>query len=104
MTLDERISVIKTMLGDDVDEDDNVLTIYLNQAKAKILNHRYPFGTTLIDVEAQYESDLLELAVVLYNKRGVEGEDTHSENNVNSKYRSVEQILKSIPRKVGLPK
>ena len=102
MTLEERIDAIQTMLGEDV--EDNVLEIYLNQAKQKILNHRFPYGTTLNDVEPRYESDLLELAIVLFNERGVEGQETHNENGVNRKYRSEQQILKSIPRMVGLPK
>ena len=102
MTLEERIDAIQTMLGEDV--EDNVLETYLNQAKQKILNHRFPFGTTLTDVEPRYESDLLELAIVLFNERGAEGQVSHNENGVNRQWRSEHQILKSIPRVVGLPK
>lgn len=102
MTLEQRKDAIQTMLGEDVDDD--VIEIYLQQAKQKILNHRFPYGTELTDVEARYESDLLELAIVLYNERGAEGQETHNENGVNRKWRSEQQILKSIPRMVGLPK
>ncbi len=102
MTLEQRKDAIQTMLGEDV--DDNVLEIYLQQAKQKILNHRFPYGTELTDVEARYESDLLELAIVLYNERGAEGQSNHNENGVNRQWRSEQQILKSIPRMVGLPK
>lgn len=102
MTLDKRIDALQIMLDEDV--DDEVLEIYLNQAKQKILNHRFPYGTQLTDVEPRYEQDLLELAIVLYNERGAEGQETHNENGVNRKWRSEQQILKSIPRMVGLPK
>lgn len=103
MTTEERIEKVKLMLGDDtIDED--VLVIYLDLAKRKILNHRFPYGTDLTDVEGKYEFDLLELAIVLFNERGVEGQETHNENGVNRKWRSEQQILKSIPRMVGLPK
>lgn len=102
MTLDKRIDALQIMLDEDV--DDEVLEIYLNQAKQKILNHRFPYGTQLTDVEPRYEQDLLELAIVLYNERGAEGQETHNENGVSRKWRSEQQILKSIPRMVGLPK
>ena len=102
MTLESRIDAIQTMLGEDV--EDNVLETYLNLAKQKILNHRFPFGTTLTDVEPRYEGDLLELTIVLYNERGAEGQETHTENGVARKWRSEQEILKSIPRMVGLPK
>lgn len=104
MTLEQRIEQMKVMLGDDgCDISDNVAQTYLDLAKHKILNHRYPYGTTKVDVEPQFEYDLIELAIVLYNQRGVEGQETHNENGVNRKYRSVSQILSSIPRFAGLP-
>ena len=102
MTLDERIDALQKMLGEDIEDD--TLTTYLNLAKQKILNHRFPFGTNLEEIEPRYEGDLLELAIVFYNERGVEGQETHNENGVNRKWRSEQQILKSIPRMVGLPK
>ena len=102
MTTNERIDKLNAMLGESVDTE--VLVIYLDLAKQKILNHRFPYGTDLVDVEPRYEQDLLELTIVLYNERGVEGQETHNENGVNRKWRSEQQILKSIPRMVGLPK
>ena len=104
MTIEQRIEQMKIMLGDDgVNIDDNVCQTYLDLAKNKILNHRYPYGTKLTEVEPQYEYQLIELAIVLYNERGVEGEETHSENGVSRKYRSEAKILSSIPKFAGLP-
>ena len=104
MTIEQRIEQMKIMLGDDgLDIEDDVCKTYLDLANNKILNHRYPFGTKLVEVEPQYEYQLIELAIVLYNLRGIEGEETHNENGVNRKYRSVEAILKSIPKFVGIP-
>ena len=102
MTTQERIDEMQKMLGEDADE--YVLMVYLNLATQKILNHRFPFGTTLTDVEERYEKDLIELAVVLYSQRGAEGQETHNENGVNRKWRSMDAILSAIPRMVGIPK
>ena len=95
MTHEERISTIQEMLGDMVDS--SLLTIYLRQANQKILNHRYPYGTTEVEVEPRFEKDLLELAIVLYNQRGAEGQKSHNENGVQRTWRTEYEILKGIP-------
>lgn len=102
MTLEERIEKMQDMLG--FEEDSELLTVYLSHAKNKILNHRFPYGTTLQDVESRYEYDLIELAIVLFNERGAEGQNQHSENGVSRKWRTEHEILSSIPRMVGIPK
>ena len=101
MTLEERYDNFTKMLNEDVDFD--TFQIYLRLAIEKILTHRYPFGTTLVDVEPQYETALIELAIVLYNQRGVEGQNQHTENGITRRYRTEQEILKSIPRMVGIP-
>ena len=104
MTLEERIEKMKIMLGDDgVDIDDNTCQTYLDLANEKILTHRYPFGTSKVEIEPQFEYQLIELAIVLYNQRGVEGQETHNENGVHRKYRTEARILASIPKFVGIP-
>lgn len=104
MTLEQRIEQMKIMLGDDgLDIEDETCQTYLNLANEKILTHRYPFGTKLVEVEPQFTYQLIELAIVLYNQRGVEGQETHNENGVHRKYRKEEQILASIPKFAGLP-
>lgn len=95
MTHEQRISTIQEMLGEEVDSD--LLSIYLRQATQKIINHRYPFGTEAVDVEPRYEQDLLELAIVLFNERGAEGQKVHSENGVRREWRTEYEILKGIP-------
>lgn len=95
MTHEERIDTILKMLGEDVDSE--TLSIYLRQANQKILNHRFPFGTTRVEIEPQYEADLLELAIVLFNERGAEGQEMHSENGITRHWRTEYEILKGIP-------
>lgn len=104
MNNEERIDKMKIMLGEDgLDIDDDVCQTYLDLANQKILNHRYPFGTSRVEIEKQFEYDLIELAIVKYNERGVEGQETHNENGVHRKYRTEAQILASIPKFAGIP-
>lgn len=104
MTLEERIEQMKIMLGDDgVDIDENVCQTYLDLANQKILNHRYPYGTKLVEVEPQFEYQMIELAIVLFNKRGVEGQEYHNENGVHRRYRTEAEVLASIPKFAGIP-
>ena len=95
MTHEERIDTMQKMLGETVDSA--LLSIYLRQANQKILNHRYPYGTTLVEIEPRFEQDLIELAIVLYNQRGAEGQKSHNENGVQRTWRTEYEILKGIP-------
>ena len=101
MTIDEKLTKLEVMLGSVCDS--NTLVVYLDLAKTKVLNKRYPYGTELTEVPTQFENLQLELAVCLYNKRGGEGQETHSENGVSRKWRTESEILEEIPSMVGLP-
>lgn len=103
MTNDEKLEQVKTMLGNDEIHDVVVLRSYLNLAKEKILNKRYPFGTELTEVETKYENLQCELTIALYNQRGGEGESSHSENGVSRSWRTIAEILEEIPSVAGLP-
>lgn len=101
MTIEEKIAQMQSMMSSD--EDSSVLTVYLQIAENKILNHRYPYGNRPTQVESKYEQDQIELAIVIYNKRGGEGQSEHSENGVKRIWRTEEDILSSIPRMAGIP-
>ena len=103
MTKDEKLERIQVMLGEDDIYDVDVFSVYLDLAKEKILNKRYPFGTELTDVEERYENLQCELTIALYNQQGGEGESSHSENGVSRSWRTVAQILEEIPSMVKLP-
>jgi len=106
MTLDEKIQHVKIIgKGSELaNEDDDTISTYLLLAKDRLLNHIYPFeGDRPVEVEPKYETKQIELAVILYNKRGAEGEKQHNENSVNRQYVDEEDFLAKIPRKVGIP-
>ena len=101
MTTEQKLNRLGIMLGSECDLE--VVAVYLDLAKSKILNKRYPYGTELTDVEAKYENLQLELTIALYNQRGAEGQDAHSENGVARTWRTESEILEEIPSMVGLP-
>jgi hypothetical protein len=88
MTNDEKIQVVKTMIGSD--DDDLVLLTYLNIAGSKILSRAYPYDNTVTEVPARYELLQCEIAAYLLNKRGAEGQTAHSENGINRTYENAD--------------
>jgi len=87
MTEIMKIATLHTMLNNTSIPDD-LLIIYLNDCKERILNKIYPFGVPndVVDVPPQYEMLQLKLVVNAYNKRGAEGQAGHSENGISRTY------------------
>ncbi len=90
-----------------IPENDNELELVdvLESAKAVILSRRYPFGEQPEILEKKYEDLQVRIAVELYNKRGVEGQTSHSENGVSRSYASAnvsEDLLREITPKAGV--
>ena len=86
-------------------KNDLELEDVLGSAKAVILSRRYPFGTQPTELEAKYMDLQIRIAVEMYNKRGVEGQTSHSENGVSRSYSSAsvsEELLREITPKVGV--
>lgn len=82
--------------------DERVLEYELEKAKEVILRRRFPLGdwpTQIVEneygqleevtvVEPRYKGLQILIAVDLYNKRGAEGEISHSENGISRSYES----------------
>jgi hypothetical protein len=86
-------------------KNDLELEDVLESAKAVILSRRYPFGTQPTELEPKYMDLQIRIAVEMYNKRGVEGQTSHSENGVSRSYSSAsvsEELLREITPKVGV--
>ena len=92
MTLEEKVSVMQIKLGSD-DYDDDVLRVYLLDAQQLILNKRFPMGEQPTEIERRYEQLQIELAIALFNERGVEGQKSHNENGVSRTWRTKEEIM-----------
>ncbi len=90
-----------------IPENDNELELedVLESAKAVILSRRYPFGEQPTELEPRYSDLQIRIAVEMYNKRGVEGQTSHSENGVSRSYSSAsvsEELLREITPKAGV--
>ena len=99
MTTAEKISKVQTLLGNDEEATDALISVYLDLAKDAILNRRYPFGIPdYADVPREYESLQIRLAQRYFLKQGAEGEQIHNEDGVHRHYGSVpdEDLLREV--------
>lgn len=86
MTQDEKVANLKSMLGADAPSDEELITLLLI-TKGAILNRRYPLGEWLEEeVPTKYEHIQLMACVHLFNKKGAEGQTSHSENGITRNY------------------
>lgn len=101
MELLEHLKLLLTIEGDLQDE---LLLAYLDIARQKLLDRVYPYDSTC-DLPVRYESKQVEIAVYLYNKRGAEGETSHSENGISRSYAGAdvpEELMRGIVPMVGV--
>ena len=105
MTQVEKLQLLKAMVGESDNEE--VLLAYLNIAGSKILNRAYPYGTDETEVPSRYDFLHCEIAAYLLNKRGAEGQTSHSENGIYRLYESAdvpESLLGAVTPCVGVIK
>ena len=77
----------------------------LESAKAVILSRRFPFGEPPEEIESRYKDLQIRIALEMYNKIGVEGQTSLSENGVSRSYASAsvsEDLLREITPKAGV--
>lgn len=89
MTDIDKIALCRVMVGQPNTADgwtDDVLLAYLNMAGRKIINRAYPYDDTVMEVPTRYGYLQCEIATYLLNKRGAEGETSHSENGISRTY------------------
>ena len=97
---------LKRQLGVTGTTEDELLTGILKIAKDAILSRRYPFGNFPEILDSRYNSLQIRIAVYLYNKRGAEGETSHSENGISRTYESAdipESLLREVVPLVAFP-
>lgn len=85
MTDNEKLDALRAMVGGS--DSDTVLSTYLNLAGRKIIAKAFPYkASEVTTVPVQYEYLQLEIAAYMLNKRGAEGQVTHTENGVQRQY------------------
>ena len=107
MTEAEKLSMLRVMVGqpNTGDWSDDVLISYLAIAGRKILNRAYPYDDEVEEVPRRYGYLQCDIAAYLLNKRGAEGQTSHSENGVSRSYESAdvpESMLSEIVPHVGV--
>ena len=83
MTEAEKLNMVKSISGE---TDNDTLTTYLAIAANKVCRKAYPYDDTITVVPDKYAYTQIEIAVYLLNKRGAEGQTTHSENGISRGY------------------
>lgn len=104
MTDNDKLQALKNMVGSS--DTDAVLSTYLNLAGRKIIAKAFPYkAETVTDVPVQYEYLQLEIAAYMLNKRGAEGQVTHTENGVQRQYEDADipsSLLRAIVPHCGV--
>lgn len=94
------------MLEAIVDEtDEDVLSTYLTLAGSKIIAKAYPYNDDVTEVPAKYHTLQIEIAAYMLNKRGAEGQLSHSENGISRSYESADvpaSMLKTVTPYCGV--
>lgn len=83
MTESEQLKMLEHITGE---TEQSVLSTYLLLARNVVLQRAYPYGEGTEEVPTKYQSTQVEIAAYMLNKRGAEGEVTHSENGVSRTY------------------
>lgn len=113
MTDEEKITRVQTLLDNDVEATNNLISVLLDEAKDSILSRMYPFKRPTIEVsgvtvEAEipsiYDRLQCKLAVRYFLRRGGEGQTSHNENGINRTYGSVndEDLLQEVMQVVNI--
>ena len=103
MTDVEKLTMLKAMVGSS--DADEVLSTYLILAGRKIIAKAYPYKPETVEVPVQYEYLQLEIAAYMLNKRGAEGQTSHSENGISRSYENADvpaSMLKAVTPHVGV--
>lgn len=102
MTDAEKLTMLKAMVGGSDTEE--VLSTYLSLAGRKIIAKAYPYKDDVTEVPTKYDFLQVEIAAYMLNKRGAEGQTSHTENGITRQYENADvpaSMLKTITPHVG---
>lgn len=108
MTDVEKLALCRAMVDQSADTDgwsDSIVKSYLAMAGQKIISRAYPYDDTVTEVPRRYGYLQCEIAAYLLNKRGAEGETSHSENGISRTYENADvpdSMLRDVVPHCGL--
>jgi hypothetical protein len=94
---------IKTATGE---TDEAILSAYIGFAESDMRQHLYPFSKETEEIPDRYADKIAEIAIYKLNKRGAEGEMSHTEGGVSRDYDNPDvpaSMFKGIHPFVGVP-
>lgn len=103
MTDAEKKAMVAAMTGE---TDNDIISAFLAVAGEKICRIAYPFET-VAEVPSKYDHLQVEAACYLVNKRGAEGETSHSENGIGRVYENADlpaSMLRAVTPMAGVVK
>jgi hypothetical protein len=86
MTNADKLNRVKLLLGVTTDEEDTLLSGYLDLAKELIISHMCSVMTPsipMLDVPSKYDGVQIMAVIAGYNLIGAEGEVIHNENGIH---------------------
>lgn len=102
----DKLNQLKILLDKQGDNsEDDLLLMLLTLSGQKILERVYPYNDSIKEVPSRYATKQVEIALYLYNKRGAEGQISHSENGISRTYESAdvpESLMKGLTPYVGV--
>lgn len=84
------LEVIKRELTIEDDNEDELLKSIIDRAESKILQRLYPYQAHKNEIPKRYEYKVIDISIYMYNKRGAEGQTSHSENGISRGYESAD--------------
>ena len=99
----EKLVALKAIV--DGSDSDETLSVYLKMAGSKIIAKAFPYRNDVTEVPVQYGYLQVEIAAYMLNKRGAEGQTSHSENGVSRTYEDADipsSMLKAITPYCGV--
>lgn len=105
--MDELLATFKAVLiGSGTTEDeltgkDEYLTHLLKASKQRIERKLYPFDLSKTILDTDYREARIDIAVILFNKSGAEGEKSHNEGGINRTYENAD-IPNSLYQSYGI--
>lgn len=107
MTQEEMRDMVSTLVDDP--RLDQYVETYLDLAEGAVMQHLFPYAEADLAWDAvpeRYHARTCEIAVYLVNRRGGEGETTHSESGVSRSYESAgipASYFRGMAPMVGVP-
>lgn len=86
----EKLRILRQKLDSNDTTTDEVANAYLANAGRIVVNLAFPFGTGNEVVPDKYAYEQIEIALYLLNKRGAEGEISHSEGGISRTYEAAD--------------